>query len=107
MRWWGFWFSVSLVLAGSVQGFAQQQQPQAGLDKLELATAIGPVTVGPEHVARVRVTGGAANAKGLLLWNTFDSREELVSSRVGPGGEWRRGRFVKWCSARSICVVRP
>jgi hypothetical protein len=74
------------------------------LDKLEMATVIGPVTVGAEHVARVRVTGGVVNAKGLRLWNTFDSREELASSRVGPGGEWRRGRFVKGVEGQGLEV---
>lgn len=67
------------------------------LGKLELSVLFGTVAIDPVLIRRIvctRTRGGAGLRKGLVLWNSLDSEDDVRESRAGPGGSFKAGRFV-------------
>jgi hypothetical protein len=65
------------------------------LEPIRLETICGKISVGVAHVRQIVVVLEGAAQKGLVLWNRLGSESEVRNSRVGPGGEYKAGRFVE------------
>ena len=67
-----------------------------GWKAAEITTIIGDIAVGMSDIRGMVMLGRpGAVEKGLVLWNTLGSEDEVLHSRVGPGGTFRGGGFTE------------
>ena len=68
--------------------------PQLG--ELRVDAVFGQAVIDVKLIRTITFVGtrGGRLREGLVLWNRLESEDEVKESRIGPGGQFIRGRFV-------------